>query len=51
MSCSLFQWKQKTRKAQWGLAKLSFVLMDWEAEWEDYGKGGWDRDPIRATNQ
>ena len=49
VSSSLFQWKQKTRKAQWGLAKLSFVLLGWEDEWEDHARG-WGKAPIRATN-
>lgn len=40
VSCALFQWKQKTRKAQWGLAKLSFVLSGWKTKWADCGKGG-----------
>lgn len=48
MSSSLFQWKQKTRKAQWGLAKLSFVLLGWEDEWEDHARG-WGQGPHKGN--
>lgn len=34
-----FQGKQKTRKAQWGLVKLSFVLLGWRLNGRTTARG------------